>query len=43
MKINVFKKAFAVAMSVMMAFTMAGCGGGDSSDAPENSIKIGGI
>ncbi len=38
-----FMKFAVVAMSVMMAFTMAGCGGGDSSDAPENSIKIGGI
>lgn len=38
-----YMKFAVVAMSVMMAFTMAGCGDGDSSDAPENSIKIGGI
>ncbi|MGN0673202.1 MAG: ABC transporter substrate-binding protein [Anaerovoracaceae bacterium] len=38
-----FMKFAVVAMSVMMAFTMAGCGGGSSSDASENSIKIGGI
>lgn len=38
-----FMKFAVVAMSAMMAFTMAGCGGGSSSDAPENAIKIGGI